>query len=353
MRHRKQIGWIRATGVAVAVLLLPGVASAATQIPQQEFPEPVFDALKTAFGAYEKVRVDLAGDRLEALPESASELGRLLRVALEDEPDLAPGIPSVIVEAALTTESLAAAKDLASARVTFGEVSRLLMTLAGGDPRLVEGWEVFACPMVESYPKWMQPEGELENPYMGPAMPKCGFASDWAVPVPRSAEEAVASTPSGPEPEFEPGIPGLKMVDVRDHKFLWREIDELQIWERGDRITVAEYRSKAIEKTTHFLELEGAVADEFVAAAAVAVDSVRQSFFDRRQAGNGETSGLEIDFASKVQSAADRLTSLLEGEPRHQLFAPGAKKWLLKLAFGPKESKEARESKEAKGAGKA
>lgn len=332
-------------------------AGALPQLARQDFPEPVLTSLRTALGAYEAARSDLAGDRLQVLPASASALAGALRLTLEDQAGLAAGVPEVIEEAARAAESLAAAADLPAARVNFGEVSRQLMLLAEGDPRLAEGWHAFACPMVESFAKWIQPTEDLENPYMGPAMPKCGLATDWSVPAPKTAGAALASVrkdaapaareASRPEPVFKPGIPGLKMVDVRDHKFLWREIDTLQVWERGERITVREYRSKAIEKTVHFLELDGTAADEFVEVAAEMVDQVRESFKTRRFSG---ASGGEDLFSADVQAATTRLTSLLQEAPRHQLFAPGCKKWLLKLAFGPREAKEARE---AKGSGQA
>ena len=169
---------------------------------------------------------------------------------------------------------------------------------------------------------------------MGPAMPRCGFASDWSLPVPKEATEGSVAATARPEPRFEPGIPGLRMVDVRDHKFLWREIDELQIWERGERISVAELRAKAIEKTAHFLELEGAAADDFEIAAFAAIEGLRKAFFER-QARPG-TSGIET-FTSHLREAETDLSSLLHEAPRHQLFAPRCKKWLLKLAFGPRE----------------
>ena len=140
------------------------------------------------------------------------------------------------------------------------------------------------------------------------------------------------------EPVFTPGIPGVRMEDVRDHRFLWREIEELQLWERRDRISVAEYRSKAIEKTSHFLGLDGAAADEFAASASEAVATVRESFFQEHPR------GVENKFSSDLDAAATQVTSLLQEEPRHQLFAPECKKWLLKLAFGPGEAKEAREA---------
>jgi hypothetical protein len=377
MTRRKKIGLVGATGVALvgrlavvaAVILGPGGAgaeearssveapapsgAARPQLPRQDFPEPVLGSLRTALGAYEEVRGELAADRLEGVPASASRLAGALRLALDSRAGLAGQISGVIEEAALIAKSMAEAEDLAAARAAFGEVSRLLLLLASCDPRLAEGRHVFACPMAKTFGKWIQPTEALENPYMGPAMPACGSPVDWSVPAFSSTEEVRASAQeaglpgaqgaSGAEPEFRPGISGLKMVDVRDHKFLWREIEELQIWERGDRISIAEYRSKVIEKTVHFLGLSGAAADEFAAAASVATASIRESFFQRRRAG-GDPGGVQAQFSSDLRAAATRVTSLLQKEPRHQLFAPECKKWLLKLAFGPSEAKEAREA---------
>lgn len=151
---------------------------------------------------------------------------------------------------------------------------------------------------------------------------------------------AYAEGDAAAEPEFTPGIPGMKMVDVRDHKFLWYEIRQLQDWERTDRISVAEYRSKAIEKTAHFLELRGDAGKEFTAVAAEAVADVREAF--RKNPPVGESTA----FSSDLSAAVADMSSLLGEAPRHQLFAPECKKWLLKLAFGPKEAKEAKEAKQ-------
>ena len=320
--------------VATAVILLSCGAGARGAA---DLPEPVLGSLRTALEAYEEVRGKLAADRLEGMPASASRLAGALRLALDGRAGTAEQIPGVIEEAALIAESMAEAGDLAVARAAFGEVSRLLLLLASSDPRLAEGWHVFACPMPTTFHKWIQPTEVLENPYMGPAMSACGFPTDWSVPAPSSAEVARSSAQEA-EPTFRPGIPRMKMVDVRDYKFLWREIDELQKWERGDRISVAEYRSKVIEKTVHFLELGGAPADEFAASASEAVATIRDSFIQRRPR------GVEAQFSSELRAAVTRVTSLLQKEPRHQIFAPECKKWLLKLAFGPGESKEAREA---------
>ena len=151
------------------------------------------------------------------------------------------------------------------------------------------------------------------------------------------------------EPEFKPGIPGLKMVDVRDHKQLWREIDELQARESGDRISIAEYRRQAIEKTSRFLKLEGAAAERFTGGAAEEVARLREAFLHTRLP---ETeSGVGADpFSADLAASVARLSALLGTEPRHQLFLPDGKKWLLRLAFSPRESKEKKEAEEARSA---
>ncbi len=162
-----------------------------------------------------------------------------------------------------------------------------------------------------------------------------------------AAPPAEAKTDSGAAPELTPGIPGLKMVDVREHRHLWREIQELQTWERADRISVAEYRSKVIEKTAQFLGFKGSGGQEFTTAAAGAVAGVRDSFRAGRRPEVDPAAGQAM-FDTGLDEAVARLTAHLRKEPRHELFAKDVKKWLLKLAFGPSEAKEAREAKQAK-----
>lgn len=146
------------------------------------------------------------------------------------------------------------------------------------------------------------------------------------------------------EPEFKPGIPGLKMVDVRDHRLLWRELDQLQSWERGERISIAEFRGKSIEKTSHFLGFEGDAAAEFAAASSRAIAELRQSFKEGKLVAGEQGEEQADHFAADLAAAVARVTAQLGDKPRHQLFAPECKRWLLRLAFGPSERKEEREA---------
>lgn len=352
MNRGRKIGRGRATAVAVAtvVLLLPSVAGA--QLARQDFPATVLDSLRTALGVYEEVRAELATDQIQDLPARASRLAEGFLQAQNSHIELAAEISGVIKAAADSAESLGKVKDLAAARAAFGELSRQILLLASIDPRLAGGRHVFACPMVKTFPKWIQPSEALDNPYMGKAMPACGFSTDWTVPASNNEEDSPASPEGSPEdkgasgagPVFNPGISGLKMVDVRDHKFLWREIAELQRWENSERISIAEFRSKVTEKTAHFLGFGGAEAAAFSTAARDAVAGVRESFQMMRQSGENP-GGVGTRFSADLSAAVNHITLLLQDEPRHKLFAPECKKWLLKLAFGPNENKEDRQAR--------
>lgn len=337
-----------------ALLLLPPAAAAATPAGG-DLSAPLVAAMGSVLEAYEAVRAELAADRMEGVGPGAERLASALREARAelDAPDRAEAPADLALpldEAVAAASALAGATDLPEARRAFGAVSRGLLLVAGRDERLTAGRHVFSCPMAEGFGRWIQKSAEMANPYMGTAMLQCGAAIDWNLPGADPSAPPVRSglVLSGERLELEPGIPDLRMEDVRDHKFLWREIDELASWEHGDRITVAEYRSKVVEKTAHFLGLGVAAADELAAVATVEVAAIRAAFRDRPETG-GATSGVEGRFSSDLAAATARVTALLGDEPRHQLFAPETKRWLLKLAFSPREAKERQESAAATG----
>jgi len=165
-----------------------------------ELPSAVLDPLRTAFAAYEESRKLLAADALDGLAERAARVSRGLERARLGLPESADsGLARCLEEAAVAADSMGRAADLEAARQAFGEVSRFLVMLAGADPRLSEGWHVFECPMTETFPKWLQPSGDIANPFMGTSMPACGVTSDWTVSAPATAEqiEAHADTAHG------------------------------------------------------------------------------------------------------------------------------------------------------------
>lgn len=168
----------------------PAAETVGLKIAPLELPDATLDALRTSLAAYEETRELLADDRLDGLAPRAERLARSLDLAGQSYSE-EPGdeVSRCLVEAAAAARALGEADDLEAAREAFGEVSRFLVALAGADHRLADGWQVYECPMTETFPKWMQAEGNLENPYMGPGMLSCGAESDWTVPAPATLTE--------------------------------------------------------------------------------------------------------------------------------------------------------------------
>jgi len=166
------------------------VAPTAAEHPVQEYSAEIAVALEAALTAYEDVREPLAQDRLEEAVSSASLLGSSLRMVAEVGQAPPGRLGALLDEAARAAESLAESADISAARKAFGEVSRLLIPVVAADSRLSGDRHVFACPMVkDGFNKWMQPSSDLENPFMGQAMPGCGDETDWTVAAPLSSSE--------------------------------------------------------------------------------------------------------------------------------------------------------------------
>jgi Cu(I)/Ag(I) efflux system membrane fusion protein len=154
----------------LALALLASGAARASAVPADE--------LARVLGHYEAVRQALLADRTAgvtghatAIEKSARDLAAGLTAERTGVPapklaDLKALLPQVSAAAA----RLAAAKDLDAARAAFGELSKPLVRwreMASG-PRPV----VVYCSMVKK--AWLQPEGEIGNPYYGKEMPGCG-----------------------------------------------------------------------------------------------------------------------------------------------------------------------------------
>lgn len=178
------------TATAPADGVGPDGETGGMMISPLDLPDPAFESLRTALAAYEQIRELLASDRLDGLEDLAGRLAQDLETARQGlGEEVASRVAGSLNEAAAAARSAGAAGSLDAARRAFGEVSRFLIAVAGADPRLAAGWHVFSCPMTETFPKWMQPSAEPENPYMGPAMASCAAATDWSVPAPASLAE--------------------------------------------------------------------------------------------------------------------------------------------------------------------
>lgn len=129
---------------------------------------------------YEPIREALLHDNLDGVPAHAEAMAATAR-ALHDDfsaeragvaADSADSVKAALPEIASAADDLAAAGDLEEARSAFGELSGGLVLYWQAGPSGDHGLMAGFCPMVDE--SWLQPEGELGNPYMGQRMPTCG-----------------------------------------------------------------------------------------------------------------------------------------------------------------------------------
>lgn len=118
--------------------------------------------------SYGELRAALAGDSLERAQKAGAALARaagMAKVAAEHKRTLA-GISS-------WAGKVAKSKDIAAARMDFGQTSRHLITVLVAHPKAAMGLTAYRCPMAAGYQKWVQ-SGDMANPYMGAKMLRCG-----------------------------------------------------------------------------------------------------------------------------------------------------------------------------------
>lgn len=157
------------SGLLIAsLLMIPGVVGA------KEAPI----AYMEMSSQYEAIRMALLGDSTEGVAEHAKAIQDLATSQLEDfdaartsVPDQDTGTFKVALQEIQTAATdLSSAGSLASAREQFFALTKPMARYRklSGD----QGSVVAYCPMAQK--AWIQPEGEIGNPYMGQKMPKCG-----------------------------------------------------------------------------------------------------------------------------------------------------------------------------------
>lgn len=147
--------------------------------------------LREAFAAYEAIRAQLAHDSIQGIGEYAPAVDQAVAAAAKDAVGAPKDVADALSRAGKEAAALARASDLKAARLPFGELSRNLVTLIERDPELAQGLFLFKCPMAEGFQKWLQPNEQLENPYMGQSMLQCGERLDWA-----ASSSAAADAPA-------------------------------------------------------------------------------------------------------------------------------------------------------------
>ncbi|MBK8261427.1 MAG: DUF3347 domain-containing protein [Nannocystis sp.] len=150
-----------ACGDAPAPAAAPAPGSSAVTTPT---PTSIVDP-------YITIQETLAKDSLDALPELAA------RVVTASEPlQEAAGISAVIAGAGRLP-----ATDIETARVAFEKMSMGLITYLKANPAERADLEVIHCTMAfnNKGAYWVQRKGDVNNPYHGKMMLRCGEALAW------------------------------------------------------------------------------------------------------------------------------------------------------------------------------
>lgn len=152
-------------------------------------------ALEQLYAAYFSVQKALASDK-KPDPAAAQTLHQSART-LAQNPAFPEGPKKILHEVATLSEHLHHV-DVAEARQQFKPISHAVVTLATQvrSDRAENSFTHFYCPMVpDGGGDWLQPDGELLNPYFGSEMLRCG----------EKVQELPAKGRSTPQKEIDPG----------------------------------------------------------------------------------------------------------------------------------------------------
>ncbi len=121
------------------------------------------DPVQSVYDNYITVQSTLAGDSLNGISAAANAMAKAIQG--DSTKALSPKV-------AQQARSLAAAKDLASARAAFKNLSESLIQHLSTQKTAAGVYHVAYCPMAKA--SWVQTGTTVVNPYMGPSMIHCG-----------------------------------------------------------------------------------------------------------------------------------------------------------------------------------
>ena len=137
-------------------------------------PSATFESIS---GHYEAVRQALLYDNVEGVAGHAGKIEKLAAVAIDAESgdaavcsDPAGTCDEFMPEIQQAASRLQSAESLEDSREAFGELSRALVKYRQeiDGPKPVVAY----CSMAQKV--WLQPKGEIGNPYYGQSMATCG-----------------------------------------------------------------------------------------------------------------------------------------------------------------------------------
>jgi Cu(I)/Ag(I) efflux system membrane fusion protein len=144
-----------------------------------DVPAAFLAALSPVYDAYFKAQVALSKDQLDAAQEALSAVGRAAAGVDVTQPskDAHAAWTAIATRLRQSTEHAEHAADISAVRLLFEEVSKAVLDLEttfGHSGDVVH--RVAFCPMAfkNKGAEWLQTSEEVENPYFGASMYRCG-----------------------------------------------------------------------------------------------------------------------------------------------------------------------------------
>lgn len=157
-----------AIALAVAFSVACGADTRSSSEPSKAQQDSAKDPLVSP---YIKIQETLADDSIDRLPELGAELVTGSE-ALQDK----PGIAEVLIGAGRI-----ASPDIETARLAFQKISMGLIAYLKANPAARGDLQVVHCPMAFNNKGafWVQSTGDVQNPYHGKMMLRCGDPVGW------------------------------------------------------------------------------------------------------------------------------------------------------------------------------
>lgn len=299
--------------------------------PTFKFNDGAKQALQVAFAGYEQLRAELARDELRSVPEVAPALATTLEEALTRDPATPAALKQALEASIAAAKKLHHEGDLEAARRLFGEVSQGLVQAAMEDPRVADGWSLFECPMADGYKRWLQPEAQMANPYMGRRMLKCGSTLSLAAEAEAHQARANGGDPNAIAYWTCPMHPGVKQAEKGQCPLCGMDLVAVT---KGDLetgvVTVDEVRRQKLG-----VKVEAVKAEPF----SVTVRTVGEVKFDERSLADvslqvgGWIRGLKVDTTGQPVKKGEVLFSLYSPE-----LLTAQQEYLLALKGGDAQS---------------
>jgi membrane fusion protein, copper/silver efflux system len=145
-------------------------------------PTEIQKEMNNVLDRYFTIQASLADDSLKDLDAQIDAIRESVQKVIEISEDTQWGVGQVIYtyleDLKTILESVKPDSNISQARNIFGDLSKhIIEYLKNYTESRDRELYIFSCPMAPGYGKWLQKDTEINNPYMGKAMLRCGMPS--------------------------------------------------------------------------------------------------------------------------------------------------------------------------------